>query len=130
MLELTQLSAERFSRWFRRHRPDVVVALEKEFLPWLAHLRKKVPADVGFARRIPLLQILSILVGNWIFRGPLRDTSQWRDAGVSEPAVPQRGAEDARLGGLHLLPRANRVQVTAVPGGFAIDQLAGGQRGR
>ena len=50
MLELTQLSAERFSRWFRRHRPDVVVALEKEFLPWLAHLRKKVPADVGFAR--------------------------------------------------------------------------------
>jgi hypothetical protein len=41
VLELTQLSAERFSRWFRRHRPDEVLALEKEFLPWLAHLRKK-----------------------------------------------------------------------------------------
>lgn len=50
VLELPTLSTDRFARWFRRHRPDVVVGLEEEFLPWLAALGKNVPADVGFAR--------------------------------------------------------------------------------
>lgn len=37
-----------FARWFRTHRPEVVIGLRSELITWLVHLGKQVPADVGF----------------------------------------------------------------------------------
>jgi LacI family transcriptional regulator len=43
--------AERtFVRWYRRHRPDVVIGLEDDLIEWLERLGRHVPKDVGFAR--------------------------------------------------------------------------------
>lgn len=39
-----------FARWWRRHRPDVVIGLQDEFVDWLRALGRRVPDDVGFAR--------------------------------------------------------------------------------
>jgi LacI family transcriptional regulator len=37
-----------FARWFRTHRPEVVIGLRSELITWLEHLEKRVPEDVGF----------------------------------------------------------------------------------
>lgn len=38
-----------FGRWFKKHRPDVVVALKGDVLPWIEACGAKVPQRVGFA---------------------------------------------------------------------------------
>lgn len=50
LLVLPTLSEPKFATWWRRHRPDVVIGLEDEFIPWLSRLGQRVPEDVGFAR--------------------------------------------------------------------------------
>ncbi len=41
--------AEVFCRWFKRHRPDVVISFSAHVRDWLAlRLRKRIPDDVGF----------------------------------------------------------------------------------
>lgn len=37
-----------FTRWFRAHRPEVVIGLRSELITWLEHLGQDVPAKVGF----------------------------------------------------------------------------------
>jgi LacI family transcriptional regulator len=50
LLVLDALQEVRFARWWRQHRPDVVIGLQDEFIAWLEHLRQRVPATVGYAR--------------------------------------------------------------------------------
>jgi len=38
-----------FQRWFERHRPDAIVTIHKDILPWLAEMGARVPQDVGVA---------------------------------------------------------------------------------
>ncbi|HWA08614.1 MAG TPA: LacI family DNA-binding transcriptional regulator [Opitutaceae bacterium] len=47
-LWLAELSPKKFSTWFRRHRPDVVLGQGNDLLAWLKQLGRRVPADVGF----------------------------------------------------------------------------------
>lgn len=50
VLTLAASSQKKFSTWYRRYRPDVIIGLE-DFIPiWLVALGQQVPADVGFAR--------------------------------------------------------------------------------
>jgi len=42
-------SLERFSRWYERHRPDVILCLSGFELRWLAEMGVKVPGDVSLA---------------------------------------------------------------------------------
>ena len=37
-----------FRKWFRKHRPDVVISQHEELLPWLESAGAKAPDDVGF----------------------------------------------------------------------------------
>ncbi|MDI1249641.1 MAG: LacI family DNA-binding transcriptional regulator [Lacunisphaera sp.] len=37
-----------FARWFRVHRPEVVIGLRSELIDWLGRLGHRVPGDVGF----------------------------------------------------------------------------------
>ena len=37
-----------FARWYRAHRPEIVIGLRSELITWLARLGRKVPEDVGF----------------------------------------------------------------------------------
>ena len=37
-----------FSRWYRLHRPEVVIGLRSELITWLARLGRNVPDHVGF----------------------------------------------------------------------------------
>ncbi len=48
-LWLKDLSAGVFARWFKRHRPDVVIGQGNELPAWLEDLGRRVPADTGFA---------------------------------------------------------------------------------
>jgi LacI family transcriptional regulator len=47
-LVLTHWREADFARWFRQHRPEVVIGLRRELIAWLKRLGKQVPADVGF----------------------------------------------------------------------------------
>src|SRR5262245_24627611 len=44
------LDAAVFGRWFRQHRPDIVIGHEQAITDWLAARRVRVPEDVGFFR--------------------------------------------------------------------------------
>ncbi len=47
-----QMDEKQFGRWFRKHRPDAVIAhtpTAADYLRWLAKLGARVPDDVGFA---------------------------------------------------------------------------------
>jgi LacI family transcriptional regulator len=37
-----------FARWYRTHRPEVVIGLRSELIGWLARLGRRVPEHVGF----------------------------------------------------------------------------------
>lgn len=50
LLVLPALDEKPFATWWRRHRPDVVIGLEDDFVAWLRRLDQRVPDDVGFAR--------------------------------------------------------------------------------
>lgn len=46
-----RITAEVFLRWFRRHRPDVIIAhLQTEVARWLREIGLEVPRDVGFVQ--------------------------------------------------------------------------------
>ena len=49
-LMLEGLSEEKFTTWFKRHRPDVVVGLQDEFAAWIRKTGVAIPREVGFAR--------------------------------------------------------------------------------
>lgn len=44
------LSREAFRRWFRAHKPDVIIGHGQIMVEWLREMRVKVPDDVGFFR--------------------------------------------------------------------------------
>ncbi len=50
ILILPSLTERSFAAWWRRHRPDVVIGLQDEFVPWLTRLGQRVPDAVAFAR--------------------------------------------------------------------------------
>lgn len=37
-----------FARWFKQHRPEVIIGLRRELITWLDRLGQRVPEDVGF----------------------------------------------------------------------------------
>lgn len=45
-----RLEPKVFRAWFRRHRPDLVIAHDQGIMGWLAEDALRVPADVGFFR--------------------------------------------------------------------------------
>jgi LacI family transcriptional regulator len=47
-LVMAQWREADFARWYRRHRPEVVIGLRSELITWLERLGRRVPADVGF----------------------------------------------------------------------------------
>lgn len=47
-----EITAQEFSAWFKRHKPDVVIAQSPTaatYVSWLRALKQRVPDDVGFA---------------------------------------------------------------------------------
>lgn len=102
-----------FTRWYREHRPDVVLTLHTVVRDWLADLRVRAPADVGL-----------------VHLERTRATADW--AGMEQHnEVAGEAAIDLLTGLLHhheygipAFPRATFIGATWAPGASVLPQVS------